>query len=436
MSDWDEIGDRIWHALARLEVDPAQDEADREFTIALVGDAGCGKTTLALTLARAQPAEGMPLAAQERIGEYRLPLSVDDVADLDAATLLVLLLDATKGDYAQEVAAADYLSYLGKPMLVCYNKMDLLPVEAKLIRGQARWHGVEIMPLSATQPATVEELLVPAVLDALPECALALARHLSLFRAPVVDKLVERTALVNATYASASGLAEPVPLLRMPLSDADVAVLSENQAMMAYRVGLACGLPFDWHCSLRPSSPPRQAGPLWRQLARQVRGVVPMWGLGSKVRLAYGGTLLMGRAVAAWCNSGQELSPDGMRAICRDAAAQSRAVGVELVAKARDALPAAQEKRGQSRRFRIRLPGLRPRRRQLKLLCPSCGRANPPDATYCAYCGASLEGDGGLNKTSARPERDELHSAADLHLEGKSPGQISEPKTRTDLKNE
>ncbi len=434
MSDWDEIGERLSQALARLSVDLPQEEAQREFTIALVGDAGCGKTTLALTLARAQPAEGIPLEAQERVIEYRLPLSVEDVADLDAATLLILLLDATKGDYAQEVAAADYLSYLGKPMLVCYNKMDLLPVEAKLIRGQARWHGVEIMPLSATQPATVAELLVPAVLDALPECGLALARHLPLFRAPVVDKLVERAALVNATYASASGLAEPAPLLRMPLSGEDVAVMSENQAMMAYRVGLAFGLAFDWHRSLSPASPAQQAGSLWRQLGRQVRGLVPIWGLGSKVRLAYGGTLVLGRTMVAWCDSRQGLSSERTRAICREAAAEARLVSAELVEKARDALPAAQEKRRPAGRFRIRLPGLR--RRARKPLCLSCGRANPPDATFCAYCGAELERESNLTESPSGPDQGALDSTADVGARGTSSGSLSESAAGTEGENE
>jgi len=106
MSDWDDITDQVWNALTRLSVAQAQDEAGKQFTLALVGAAGCGKTTLALTLARAQPAEGMPVEAQERISEYRLPLSVDDVADLEAATLLILLLDATKGDYAGPGAVA------------------------------------------------------------------------------------------------------------------------------------------------------------------------------------------------------------------------------------------------------------------------------------------------------------------------------------------
>jgi len=435
MSDWDQIGDQIWQALARLDVNLHQDEAERDFTIALVGAAGCGKTTLALTLAGAQPAQGLPEATQERMIEYRLPLSVDDVADLDAATLLVLLLDATKGDYAQEVAAADYLSYLGKPMLVCYNKMDLLPVEAKLIRGQARWHGVEIMPLSATQPATVAELLVPAVLEALPECALALARHLAQFREPVVDRLVERTALVNATYASASGLAEPVPLLRMPLTQEDVAVLSENQATMIYRVGLAHGLPFDWHRGLSPSSPARQAGPLWRQLSRQVRGIVPMWALSSKVRLAYGGTLLLGRATAAWCDVGRLVTPDRLRELGRDAAAEAREVSSELVAKARDALPAPQEKRSRGGRFRVRLPTLGLSRRS-RPVCPSCGRGNPSDAAYCAYCGAALRVEDGSGESSPPPTGDDRRRGPDPEVDAGGSRPFSDGTTETEGQDE
>ncbi|MBC7261423.1 MAG: hypothetical protein H5T63_05370 [Chloroflexi bacterium] len=387
MADWDAIGEGLWKALSGLDAEAAQAEAEKDLHLALIGAAGSGKTTLAAALAGIPAPQSLPPELEAFISEYRLPLSVEDVADLESATLLILLLDATKGDYTQEVAAAEYLSYLGRPMLVCYNKMDQVPVETRTIRGQARWRGVEIMPLTATQPDTVRELLVPAVLEVLPEYALSLARHLPLFRSAVADRLIERTALVNATYAAAAGLAESVPLLRLPLTANDMEMLSANQALLAYRLGLAYGLPLDWHHDVQPLRAAVDVGKLWQQFGRQVVGLVPLWRLESKVRLAYGGTFATGRALQAWYSEGEALSPAASRELCRELARQSRQVSHDLVARAREAMPAPQVKAARPK-GKLRLPRLP--RRPPKRSCAACGRMNPADAVFCAYCGKEL----------------------------------------------
>ena len=417
MPDWEAIGDQLWKALEDLDAEASQAEAEKAFQIALIGAPGCGKTTLARALAVPLPGDSMSPDLEGYLLEYRLPLSVEDITDLDTATLLILLLDATTGDYTQEVAAAEYLSYLGKPMLVCYNKIDLLPVETRLIRGQARWRGAEMMPLSASQPDTVQELLVPAVLEVLPEYTLSLARRLPLFRSLVAGKLIERIALVNATYASASGLAEAVPLLRMPLSVEDLEVLGVNQATMAYRLGMVHGLPLNWHQDVSALRAAVEPGRLWRQLARQVLGVIPLWGLSSKVGVAYGGTVVLGKAIQAWCSTGQALSPKVLREMCREAASQSRTMSRDLVAKARDALPAPQARRARSKRLKLRLPRPRLPRRQQKPMCPACGRANPADAAFCAYCAASLVQGGAAAEQTAEQQAVQEPGTSELRHE-------------------
>jgi uncharacterized protein (DUF697 family) len=393
MASWEAIADEFWKALALLSVDATRVEADKGFGLALIGAPGSGKTVLSSTLVGMPPGQDVPAGLEARLSEYRLPLSVEDINALESATLLILLLDATKGDYVQEVAAADYLSYLGRPMLVCYSKMDLVPLETRLIHGQARWRGAEIMPLAATQPHTVEELLVPAVLDVLPEYALALARYLPLFRNVVADRLIERAARVNATYASASGLSETVPLLRLPLSGEDIEVLSANQATLAYRLGLAHGLSFDWRSDVVALRSAVDVGRLWRQLARRVVGVVPLWGLNSKVGLAYGGTVVTGRAMGMWFDSGQAPSSATVRELCREVAAQSRNTIEDLVAKARDAWPTPPPKPVRASGLGVRLPRLRLPRRRPKQSCTTCGRAVPSGAAFCAHCGTALEGE-------------------------------------------
>jgi uncharacterized protein (DUF697 family) len=390
MSEWDAIGTGLWKSLAEFDTEPVRAEGEKVFRLAFVGAPGSGKTALGCALAGKSLADGLPPELQECLPEYRLPLSVDDIAELEPARLLILLLDATKGDYVQEVAAADYLSYLGRPMLVCYNKMDLLPVETRLIRGQARWRGTEIMPLSATQRNTVQELLVPAILEVLPEYALSLARHLPLFRTAVADRLVQRTALVNATFAAASGLAETVSVMRVPFSAEDIEVLSANQAAMTYRLALACGLATNWQDKGSGVSAVVEPGRLWQQFARQLMGVIPLWGLQSKVGVAYGGTVVLGRAIQVWCDTGLALTPKTLQEVCRQTATEARNVSRDLVAKAREALPEMPTKRARPTGFRLRLPRPRLPRRHPKPVCPSCGRANPADAGFCAYCGEAL----------------------------------------------
>jgi len=388
MPDWDDIGDRFWRALTELDVEPLQAEAERPFRLALVGAPGSGKTTLACALADRTPGESGLREWAQCLPEYSLPLAVEDVTDLGSAALLVLLLDATKGSYVAEVAAADYLSYLGKPMLVCYSKMDLLPTETRLIRGQARWRGTEITPLRAVHPESVEELLIPAILDTLPGHALSLARRLPRFRRQMAEQVIEQMALVNATYAAASGLATTVPMLRMPLNAQDVDVLCANLAQMTYRLGLAYGLALNWHQDARAASLARGAGKLWQQLGAQLLGLIPLWGLDSKVGLAYGGTLVTGRAIQSWCESGHVLEGRALRAACHSSARQARKTTRSLVAKAREALPAVPAAVTRPKGLGLRLPAF-PKRRH-KPVCPACGRASPMDAAFCAYCGARL----------------------------------------------
>jgi hypothetical protein len=389
MPSWEGIADSLWKALAQLNPGDVQAEADKLFRLALIGAPASGKSALGCALAGLPAGQPLPPRLERHLSEHRLPLSAEDVNALESATLLVLLLDATKGDYVQEVAAADYLSYLGRPMLVCYNKMDMVPVETRLIRGQARWRGAEIMPLTATQPDTVRELLVPAVLETLPEHALALAHRLPLFRTTVAGRLVERTSRVNATYASASGLAQSVPRLRPPLTPEDIKVLASNQAAMVYRLGLAHGLPADWHQDLAPLRSVVDVEQLWRKLARRIVGIIPLWSLRSKVGVAYGGTVVTGKAMRTWFDSGQGPTVAMVREWCRDTAAQSETTSEDLVAKARDALPAAPVERARPSGFALRLPWLL--RRRSRPSCPACGQAVAPDATFCAYCGQALE---------------------------------------------
>ena len=391
MAEWDQISACLFKALAQLDVESMRAEAERRVRLALIGTPGSGKTTLACALADRPLGEGGDQEWLQYLPEYQLPLAAEDVAGLDSAVLLMLLLDATKGDYATEVAAAEYLSFLGKPVLVCYSKMDLLASETRLIRGQARWRGAAILPVCAVHPETVREQLGPAILEALPEHPLPLARHLPLFRGLVADKWIEQTALSNATQASASGLLEAVPMLHMPLHGRELETIGPSLASLVYRLGLAYGLSLDWQQSRAAADLALTAGRWWQQLAHAVLGLIPIWGLESKVALVYAGSIVTGRSVQAWCDTGHMLSQRAFNDVCRSAAAEARSTSRALVAKAREALPVQppKEKRASPRSAKVRFSDLTKSRK--RPACEACGRSNPRDAVFCAYCGARLK---------------------------------------------
>jgi len=390
MSEWEPIAESLWQALAAVDTQRANAEAEKSCQIAFVGSPGSGKTALGCALAALPLQETVPDRLLPFLAEFRLPLSADDVKLLESADLLILLLDATKGDFVNEVAAADYLSYLGRPMLVCYSKMDLVPIETRLIHGQSRWRGAEIMPLATVDADTVADLLVPAVLEALPEHALTLARHLPLFRSLVVERMIERSARVNAAYASATGLADALPLKRMPLRSEDIQALCANQAGMIHRLGLAHGRALDWHQDHAAVRSAVDMSAVWGLLARRVVGLIPLWGLNTKVSLAYAGTVAVGRALVSWLDRGEPLSDSELRSLCRQVAVQSRETSDDVAAKARDALPTPAARPTGLGRLRERLGRSRSSTKQERPRCTGCGRLNPVGAAFCAYCGASF----------------------------------------------
>jgi uncharacterized protein (DUF697 family) len=210
----------------------------------------------------------------------------------------------------------------------------------------------------------------------------------------VSRKLVSDTSVANASYALTTGLGQLVPVLDIPFTVADVVILTKNQALMVYKLGLALGLPTRWQAHVAELGSVVGAGFLWRQIARQLVGLIPVWGIVPKVAVAYAGTYAVGEAILYWYQTGRKMSGRGMRELYADALARGKRIAQEIVARApkpalpqvtwpslpRPALPAL------PRPSLPRLP--KPR---AKNVCARCGKKNARDAKYCAYCAAGLE---------------------------------------------
>lgn len=179
--------------------------------------------------------------------------------------------------------------------------------------------------VSALTPESVEGTVVPALLRALPaELHLAVARQLPVCRPAVIRGLIEETSRTNALYAASTGVAEIVPVLNVPLNVADTVVLTKNQLLMAYKVALAAG---------KTGKPQELAaeiigvlggGLLFRQAARGLVGLVPLWGLVPKVAVAYAGTQVIGTVVALWATEGRTVSASDMRSLYGSALERGR----------------------------------------------------------------------------------------------------------------
>jgi len=353
VSEWDRIATGLRDALASVQAEDYALEVQRECRLAVLGSPGSGKTSLSRTLQGGRRAEDG--RTDDRVLEFRLPLRPRDIRFLESASLLVLLLDATNEDFVTEVAAADFLAYLGRPVVVCYSKIDLLPTEAQLVRGQARWRGAGIVPINATDCVSVADELVPVLIEMLPDRTLSLARCLELCRRPVSEAIVDRTSTLSATYASASGLAEVSLMGRIPFCDEDLRTILAHQASMVFVLGLAYGLPLDWHRGQVEQGRPVDVGMLWQRVSRRVGGRIPLWRLESKAEMAFAATAAVGSAFRVWLEGGEGLTAAQVSNVVDEMAVRAGVVGQEVVARARGALPSLPQERGIVRRLRKRL---------------------------------------------------------------------------------
>lgn len=188
----------------------------------------------------------------------------------------------------------------------------------------------------AALDAAAAKAIGAAIVDVAPiELRLALAHQLPPLRPAVFDATIEETAKANASYALTSGLAEVVPLLTVPLNLGDMVVLTKNQLVMSYRLVLASGRDGEPRKLLGEILGVLGGGMIFRQLARQLVGFIPVAGLIPKIAIAYGGTWAIGRAVTLWATDGREVTADLVKSMSAEGIERGRAVAQKLVDQAR-----------------------------------------------------------------------------------------------------
>jgi uncharacterized protein (DUF697 family) len=369
MAGWRDLGN-IWTTFRQLDIRPIQEEAEQPVVLAIVGADGAGKSTLIAALRH-------DVRVPEKVITPTVEADLASAGQMGSADLIILVLDASRGDLTGEADAYREWTRAGHQVVVFYNKIDAVRQVGTLLQKSEPWTGARVAFGSALDPDSLATEFIPRVMDALPEQHLSLARHYPLFRFAVARELINDTSFANATYALGTGLAEVIPALDIPFNVADVVILTKNQALMVYKLGLALGLSPRWQDHVRQLGGVVGAGFVWRQVARQLVGLIPVWGIIPKVAVAYAGTYAVGQAVIYWYQTGHKITGSGMRQLYADALARGRQVAQSLLERTpRPSLP------------KVSMPALtRPRS---KITCSNCGKENARDATYCAYCGRPL----------------------------------------------
>jgi uncharacterized protein (DUF697 family) len=298
----------VWKNIKEIDLKPIRDSATHYVRIALIGEPGVGRHTLAEQM-RTDPARpGIHTQSPIQL------LTFNESTVLPIAHIIIVLVDATQEDYSEEQILVKKWCDAGKNILVLINKIDLL--ENKIVGDPHQgWQATQVLYGSVNDMAFLQREFIPVVLELLPQQHLALGRQFPLFRLPIARQIINDTCFSNAAYSFSTGVAEIIPVLDIPLNVTDMLVLTKSQAFLAYKLGLLFGFSTRWQDYVTEFGGVIGGGFLWRQTARQLIGLIPVWGIIPKVAVSYSGTYVVGNAILGWYLTGRHLSPKQMRAL-------------------------------------------------------------------------------------------------------------------------
>ena len=358
----------LFSILREVDLGAVQLESEGRFSLLILGDDAL-TTPVAETLCVAK--------GEERAGYVhpwltQAPLDTDDL-DAELAILLIeasstgpeITRTATKSSTVPTLseAATQTLTRLGRAGIPAVVAMVGAAQAAQEVPHKREAARVSLgAPSDPTWSEEVESVLVPALLSVLPaRYHLAFARHLPRFRGAVSRALVDETSRANAIYAASTGVAEIVPVLNIPLNVADMVVLTKNQLIMAYKIALASGKKGQPQEVMGEIIGVLGGGFLFRQVARQLVGLVPVWGIVPKIAVSYAGTWAIGQSVQLWAFKGKVPQQEELRGFYDAALERGRSFAKRLMNRDDPALEAgtADEAEQEGRKRRFRLPEFR-----------------------------------------------------------------------------
>lgn len=324
----------LFRTLREVRLGEIKAGIERRFTLLVIGDEALGATLAdALSATPEQTARHPWLHLLPATDSAALEQALRPDPHADRLAILVIGSPELSMD---ELRVVERLARAGIPQVtvVMRDAADALP-GAALTRQH---EGARALLPSAPDAEAIRTRLVPALLKVTPDVSgprLALARQLPVLRDPVVADLIEDVSRTNAVFAVSTGIAEIAPVLTIPLVAADVFVLTKNQLLMAYKIALVCGKSGSARDVMGEVIGVIGGGIVFRQIAREMIGLIPVIGIVPKVAIAYAGTRVIGNMVYVWAVRGQKLSASDMRALYHEAITSGRKVADLLVDKVR-----------------------------------------------------------------------------------------------------
>lgn len=325
MAKLNELG-QLWKIAGEIDVRAIQDAAMQTPRLAFVGSSeGAGR--LQGFLQRGPHTTNQPLTTAPT---YRLPLSYSDVAALANYDLRVLVLDSL--DQLQR----DDLAAVAKQPAALLTILDaaIAPTATTDAGDSAMAPPYQVLVCALRDADAITQVVLPAFAKPIDGRELAWARAYPGLRPQVAQKLIQETCLTNAGYALGTGVAEMVPVLTFPFALADMIILTKNQLVMAYKIAMLMGETGTLRDILPKLASVVGAGFMWRQIARELVGLLPL-GVVLKVAIAYAGTYVTGQAVYHWYASGEKLNPQELKALFLEGIRRSQTAATQLTARVR-----------------------------------------------------------------------------------------------------
>ena len=330
MPSWNDLG-TAFNTLRELDVTAIREESERPLTIFCLGPRHL--YTAVVEMLRPQGSRRYGPAGRDPFVHQPLPPG-EPGDELRRADLLLVLLDGREPVATSTSEALSRLSNLVLPtvILICGRAA---PGDLGEPRPQFAHAHIAVLP----DPGAPEALdhLASAIFERLPaELHLAAARAVPGLRPAYAHELVSSVSFTNASYALASALPQQIPILAVPFATADLVVLTKNQSLMVYRLALAYGAPPEFQARMAEITPVIGGAFAWRQLARTLVGLIPVWGVVPKVAVSYAGTYTTGIAALRWFADGEVLPRERLKVIAEEAMRVGRERATALVAAARE----------------------------------------------------------------------------------------------------
>ncbi len=363
----------IWSTITEIDASNIRQQVQTPIRLALIGGDREAVYWLADAL-RTDPYKHTLAASPHALEIYVLPVSrqaLEQAASADAA-LIVAPVDRPDVSAEQQSLTILRAARPNLPVVIAHTLAQGTDQQPSPDRRYWQADAHVLVDTRSAQPLDTE--LIPALLKLFPDRELALAHFLPALRPAVATRLINESCFANASFAAGTGVAELVPVLGIPLSVADMVVLTKNQALLSYKLALALGHNGTARELVGPVAGVVGGGFIWRQIARTLVGLIPGVGLVPKIAIAYAGTYVTGHAVYNWYAHGAELSAERMKALYSEALAEGKARATAFLPK---------------RKPNLHLPALpAPRRKPRR--CPNCQKKWGRGASFCSNCGFNL----------------------------------------------